>query len=270
MDKYLVVGNPIAQSKSPVIHGLFAQETQQNMMYSKELIAVDDFKGAIENFISSGVKGINVTAPFKEQAFELCDELSEFAAKAGAVNTLIFKEGAIYGDNTDGVGLVNDFINHNVELSGKSIVLLGAGGASKGVVSAMLAEQPAKLTIANRSVEKAQSIAELYPDQVSACRLEELADIQADIVINATSAGLNGQSLNIPSNIFHEQMICYDMTYGKALTPFLTFAKNSGSKQLIDGLGMLVGQAAQSFYIWRGVKPSTDGVISQLREQMSL
>ena len=270
MDKYLVVGNPIAQSKSPVIHGLFAKETQQNMMYNKELIAVDGFKEAIENFVSLGVKGINVTAPFKEQAFELCDELSEFAAKAGAVNTLIFKDGMIYGDNTDGVGLVNDLVDHKVDLKGKSIVLLGAGGASKGVVSALLAEQPASITIANRSIEKAQNIAELYPEQVSACRFEELAEIHADIVINATSAGLNGQRLDIPSSIFNDDTICYDMTYSKALTPFLISAQSSGSKHLIDGLGMLVGQAAQSFYIWRGVKPSSNGVIHLLREQMSL
>lgn len=271
MDQYFVVGNPIAQSKSPFIHQLFAQQTAQALQYDKKLIAIDEFESSVKQLQNEQVCGLNVTAPFKEQAFALCDELSDFAAKAGAVNTLIFKDNKIIGDNTDGVGLVSDLIAHKVLLKGRRILMLGAGGAAKGVVSALLAQTPESLTIANRSVEKAQLIASQYPgDKVNALTFPELTQANYDVIINATSAGLNGQALNIPSDIFTCDVTCYDMTYARTLTPFLQYAKESGVTQLIDGLGMLVGQAAQSFYLWRGVKPDTHEVTIQLRAEMSV
>lgn len=269
MDQYLVVGNPIAQSKSPVIHQHFAEQTQQQITYDKKLIALDKFDKVIAQLIANGVKGINVTAPFKEQAFELCDQLSDFAAKAGAVNTLIVKDGKLVGDNTDGKGLVNDLLNHQVQLENKTILLLGAGGAAKGVVAPLLAQQPKQLIVANRTIAKAEQIAEQYPAyNIQTATFEQLEQVTADVIINATSAGLNGQVLPISGEIFTKDVVCYDMTYAKSLTPFLTYAKENGSNQLIDGLGMLVGQAAESFYLWRGVRPNSANVIAMLREQM--
>ncbi|QOL26416.1 shikimate dehydrogenase [Thalassotalea sp. LPB0316] len=269
MDQYFVVGNPIKQSKSPVIHHLFAEQTKQSLNYDKKLIDDDDFEQAISRFKKANVKGVNVTAPFKERAFNLCDELSEFAAKAGAVNTLIIEEGKIKGDNTDGVGLVNDLLNHQVSLSGQRILILGAGGAAKGVVAPILDHQPSQLIIANRTLKRAQDIANQYPNKaIDVLTFDELANVSVDLIINATSAGLNGQSLPIPPSIITPSVICYDMTYGKELTPFLTFASQAGCEKLIDGLGMLVGQAAQSFYLWRGVMPQVKDVIDKLRAQM--
>lgn len=270
MDQYLVYGNPIKQSRSPFIHQYFAQQTQQPLTYGKQLAEIEDFKAHVKAFVASGGKGANVTAPFKEQAMELCDELSAHAKLAGAVNTLTFKGGKIFGDTTDGVGLVNDLLNHQVELKGKKVLLLGAGGAAKGVVLPILDQQPARLTIANRTVSKAEAIADLYTDaSISACSFDDANQLSFDLIINATSAGLSGTGLPIADSVITSNTVCYDMVYGAKPTPFLQQAKKLGAKKVIDGLGMLVGQAAVSFEIWRGVKPNSAELLAILRKELS-
>lgn len=269
MDQYLVYGNPIKQSKSPVIHMSFAQECDLNIHYDRKFVELNGFDDAVNSFIKQGGKGANVTAPFKEQAMAMCDVLSEHAKFSGAVNTLTFKNGKIYGDTTDGVGLVNDLLAHNVVLKNSKILLLGAGGASKGVVLPLLNQQPLKLTIANRTVSKAQNIVAQYDNHpIDACSFDETNNQSYDVIINATSAGLSGNGLPISENIITRNTICYDMTYGKQLTPFLTIATQLNAKNVIDGLGMLVGQAAESFYIWTGVRPSTDLLLKKLRQEL--
>jgi len=266
MDKYCVFGNPIKQSRSPFIHLLFAQETKQVINYATQFAEIDGFAEAVVEFIAQGGKGANVTAPFKEQAMAMCDELTEHAKFSGAVNTLTFKNGKIYGDTTDGIGLVNDLLTNGVCLENSRILLLGAGGASKGVVLPLLNQSPKSLTIANRTVSKATAIVEQYTNQpLSACSFEEANEQEFDIIINATSAGLTGNSVPISEKLITPNCVCYDMTYGKELTPFLQKAKELNVKNVIDGLGMLVGQAAESFYIWRGVRPSVDIVIVKLK-----
>lgn len=270
MDQYRVFGNPIKQSRSPYIHQAFALSTKQELTYQSQLVALDEFNNTVKEFISLGGKGANVTAPFKEEAMALCDHLTERAKLAGAVNTLSFIEGKIYGDTTDGDGLVNDLINNRVVLANKRILLLGAGGAAKGVILSLLEQGIAHLTIANRTVVKAQAIIEHYPEQpVSACSFDEACNQHFDIIINATSAGLNGQQLPISGSLINKNTICYDMTYSKRLTPFLTLAVKNQALVVIDGLGMLVGQAAVSFEIWRKVKPETDNVLTTLRSEMA-
>ncbi|MGV2873184.1 shikimate dehydrogenase [Colwellia sp. E150_009] len=266
MDQYRVFGNPIKQSRSPFIHQCFAEETSQLLNYETQFAELDGFNQAVAKFINQGGKGANVTAPFKEQAMAMCDELTAHAKFSGAVNTLTFKDGKIYGDTTDGVGLVNDLLANNVKLENKRILLLGAGGASKGVVLPLLDQNPESITIANRTVSKAQSIVEQYTNKpLSACSFDEANEQVFDIIINATSAGLTGKGLPIAESLITTNSICYDMTYGKDLTPFLQKAKALNAKKVIDGLGMLVGQAAESFYIWRGIKPNVDSVILKLK-----
>jgi len=269
MDQYLVYGNPIKQSKSPIIHLAFAQECQQDITYDRQLSEVSTFEDDINAFIRNGGKGANVTAPFKEQAMAMCDELTEHAKFSGAVNTLTFKNGKIYGDTTDGIGLVNDLLAHEVCLENSRILLLGAGGASKGVVLPLLNQQPQSLTIANRTVAKAEAIVEQYTDQpLSACSFEQANNQAFDVIINATSAGLTGNGVPIAESLITINTICYDMTYGKSLTPFLQKAQQLNARKVIDGLGMLVGQAAASFYIWRGVKPSVESITAQLKASL--
>lgn len=270
MDKYLVYGNPIKQSKSPSIHTAFAEETNQNIEYKIQFSELNAFEKTVKLFINEGGKGANVTAPFKEEAMAMCDELTEHAKFSGAVNTLTFKNGKIYGDTTDGVGLVNDLLSRNVKLDNSRILLLGAGGASKGVVLPLLHQHPKQLTIANRTVSKAEAIAQQYDDQpIRAMSFEDANQESFDLIINATSAGLSGSGVPISEQIITTNTVCYDMTYGKTLTPFLKMATELNAKQVIDGLGMLVGQAAESFYLWRGVRPETEKVLSQLREELN-
>ena len=270
MDQYLVFGNPIKQSRSPSIHQQFAKQTAQNINYQSQLVAIGQFEQAIKRFILDGGKGANITAPFKEEAMALCDHLTERAKLAGAVNTLSFVEGKIYGDTTDGDGLVNDLLNNHIVLTNKRILLLGAGGAAKGVVLSLLEQNIDHLTIANRTVGKAKAIIDQYPEHsVSACSFDEACQERFDIIINATSAGLNGQQLPISESLIDKNSICYDMTYSNSLTPFLKMASQNNAKMIIDGLGMLVGQAAVSFEIWRKVKPETAYVLSALRTEMS-
>ncbi len=270
MDQYRVFGNPIAQSKSPFIHQKFATQTKQKINYESELVELTQFEVAVERLIANNGKGANVTAPFKEQAFALCNQLSERARLAGAVNTLIFSNGVIYGDTTDGIGLVSDLLRHQIQLQNSNILLLGAGGAAKGVVQAILEQAPKSLTIANRTLSKAQAIADQYPHaEVNAVTFETNEHLIFDIIINATSVGLSGANLPISDQTISSASTCYDMVYGKEPTDFLIKAKNLGVKHTIDGLGMLVGQAAASFYLWRNMRPDVEPVLASLRKQLS-
>jgi len=271
-DLYCVFGNPVAHSKSPAIHAAFAAATTQDLIYEARLAPVDGFPRAISEFVAAGGKGANVTVPFKEEAFRLSARLSERAARAGAVNTLAFNDGEIFGDNTDGAGLVRD-ITHNLgcTLAGKRILLLGAGGASRGVIAPLLAEKPESLFIANRGADKAVALAEAFADmaQVKAGNFELTAGNTFDVVINATSASLSGESLPLPPGLFAPGSLAYDMMYGKGETPFLAFAREQGASQRADGLGMLVEQAAEAFFVWRGVRPATGQVLADLRAKLA-
>jgi shikimate dehydrogenase len=269
-DKYAVFGNPIAHSKSPLIHAQFARQTGQDMAYEAILAPLDGFPAAVEAFRASGGKGANVTVPFKLEAFALCgDRLSERARAAGAVNTLSFGPGGISGDNTDGVGLVADIrANLGLAIQGKRILLLGAGGAARGVILPLLSQSPASLTIANRTAARALELAARFEDQgvpVSACGLDELHGHQFDLVINATAASLSDQAPDLPEGLYAQGSLAYDMVYGKGLTPFLAQAKEQGAEHLADGLGMLIEQAAEAFFVWRGVRPATAIVFDLLR-----
>ena len=270
-DLYAVLGNPIAQSQSPYIHSEFAKQTQQNMSYQTILAPVDQFEETLRTFIKKGAKGANITAPFKEQAYALCDELSELAQLAGAVNTLSFTEdGKIYGDNTDGVGLVNDLETQFGPLKDKHVLLIGAGGAARGCILPILQHHVAQLVICNRTHEKAQQLQTLFCDYGNffAKPIEEIQS-PFDLVINSTSAGLSGQLISLPSVIIDETTDCYDMTYSQHATVFNQWAKDQNAHQTADGLGMLVGQAAKSFNLWRGVTPDTDSVMEKLRQSLA-
>jgi shikimate dehydrogenase len=270
MDQFRVFGNPIAQSKSPFIHQQFALQSALMMNYESELVELGQFDVAVKKLIDNKGKGANVTAPFKEQAFALCNELSERAKLAGAVNTLIFSNGIIYGDTTDGLGLVNDLLRNHVQLKARKILLLGAGGAAKGVVQSILEQLPQSLTIANRTLNKAQAIAEQYPNaNVSAVTFEDTEHLVFDVIVNATSAGLSGVSLPISDQTIKSANTCYDMVYGKEPTAFLKQAKLLAVKNIIDGLGMLVGQAAESFHLWNNIRPDVEPVLMSLRAQLN-
>jgi shikimate dehydrogenase len=265
MDQYRVFGNPIKQSRSPIIHQTFAQQTQQQLNYKSEYVELDQFEQTVKEFIKNGGKGANITVPFKEQALTICDKLTERARLAGAVNTLSFVDGKILGDNTDGQGLVQDLLNNDVQLKNSRILLLGAGGAAKGVILPLLAQDPETIVIANRTIAKAENLINSFNNnKLSALGFLEVGGGEFDLIINATSASLSG---NIPP-IAKELLVntyCYDMVYGKELTPFLQWSKDNGAKKVIDGLGMLVGQAAESFRIWRHVQPEVTSVLQKLR-----
>lgn len=265
-DQYRVFGNPIEHSRSPDIHHIFASKSQQSINYQKQLVDIGGFSNAVADFINQDGKGANVTVPFKEEALALADELSERASLAGAVNTLTFKDGKIFGDNTDGEGLVQDLITNNVILNESKVLLLGAGGAARGVLLPLLAQNPRSIVIANRTVSKADILSQHFADsRITTSSYENLAKQDFDIIINATSASLSGDLPPIPSIIINNNVVCYDMVYGKSDTPFLQWAKEKGAIKTIDGLGMLVGQAAVSFSIWRGVTPQVQPVIDKLR-----
>ena len=266
MDQYRVFGNPIKQSRSPSIHHAFALQTQQLINYQSELVELDQFEKTIRQFMQTGGKGANITVPFKEQALAICDQLSERAKLAGAVNTLSFVNGKILGDNTDGQGLVQDLLNHNVQLKQSRILLLGAGGAAKGVILPLLKQSPDEIVIANRTVSKADDLVKQFnSQQLSSCAFNDLDNNKPfDVIINATSASLSG-SIPAIAKEFAAGAYCYDMVYGSELTPFLQWANENGAIKVIDGLGMLVGQAAESFRIWRNVLPDITPVLDELR-----
>jgi shikimate dehydrogenase len=264
-DRYAVIGHPVRHSRSPWIHARFVQATGQDLEYAFLDAAPERFPAAIDEFRRSGGKGLNVTLPHKEAAFRLCSERTARAEAAGAVNTLVFGE-RIYGDNTDGPGLVRDIeANEGCRLRGRSVLLLGAGGAARGVIGSLREAGVARLAIANRTVEKARALAARFPG-TSACGYAELQGARFDVVINATSAGLDGAALPLPDGLFTTGVLAYDMVYGRH-TPFLSTARAAGARAQ-DGLGMLVEQAAQSFLLWRGVRPETRAVLDALRSAL--
>ncbi len=268
-DQYAVIGNPIGHSKSPLIHAAFARETGQDMDYGRILGSLDDFPGDVRRFLAGGGRGLNVTVPFKEQAWRLADERSRGAESAGAVNTLILlPDGRLRGDNTDGVGMVRDLTrNHGFDFAGKHVLLLGAGGASRGVLRPLLETGLASLVIANRTAAKALDLAAAAAalGPVSGCGLEGLAGRRFDLVVNGTSAGLAGEVPGIPDDCLAPGGWTYDMLYADAPTAFRRWGMEHGAVQALDGLGMLVEQAAESFFLWRGVRPATAPVIALLR-----
>lgn len=272
LDRYAVMGNPIGHSKSPRIHALFAQQTGQCLSYEAMLVAVDGFVTAVDEFQHSGGKGLNITVPFKQEAWALIANRSPRAERAGAVNTIVFAaDGGRYADTTDGVGLVRDLIiNHGITLSQKRILVLGAGGAVRGVLEPILEQSPTELVIANRTAAKAVELAQVFhpQDNISGCGFEALAGRQFDVVINGTAASLEGEVPPLPENVLAKGACCYDMMYGNTLTAFQRWAQQQGAHQALDGLGMLVEQAAESFFLWRGVRPKTVPVIDELRRQM--
>ncbi|MFJ4089380.1 shikimate dehydrogenase [Pseudomonas psychrophila] len=273
MDRYVVFGNPIAHSKSPVLHRLFAEQTGQVMQYDTLLAPLDDFAGCATEFFLQG-RGANVTVPFKEDAYRLADKLTARAHRAGAVNTLSKQaDGSLLGDNTDGAGLVRDLtVNAGFSLKGKRILVLGAGGAVRGGLEPLLAEGPASVTIANRTVEKAELLAELFSDlgPVAASGFDWLHE-PVDLIINATSASLSGELPPIASSLIEPgKTLCYDMMYGKEPTPFCVWAAGHGAGQVMDGLGMLAEQAGEAFYLWRGVRPDTAPALAELRRLLAL
>jgi shikimate dehydrogenase len=262
-DRYAVLGNPIGHSKSPLIHAAFARQTGQDIVYEAKLAPLDGFTQAAITFAVEGGRGANVTVPFKEEAFRLATQLSERAAKAEAVNTLTFKGDKILGDNTDGAGLVRDIRdNLRFDLSGKRILLMGAGGAARGVIQPLLEANPAKLTVVNRTEEKAHLLRDFF-NSIETGGYADLQGRQFDLVINATSSGLSDQLPPLPDSVFADGALAYDMMYGRE-TPFMRFAREHGAA-VADGLGMLVEQAAEAFFIWRGVRPQTASVIAQFR-----
>jgi shikimate dehydrogenase len=268
-DRYAVIGNPIAHSKSPLIHAAFARQTGQDIAYGRILGSREDFGGDVQRFVAEGGKGLNVTVPFKEEAFALADTRSERAQAAGAVNTLLVLDGGqLRGDNTDGVGLVRDLCcNHRFMLAGARVLLLGAGGASRGVLRPLLAERPAALVIGNRTAEKAVELAATAAGlgPVEGCGLPALAGRRFDLVINGTAAGLKGELPAIPDDCLAAGGWVYDMLYGAEPTAFVRWGLARGAARALDGLGMLVEQAAESFFLWRGASPDTAPVIEALR-----
>ena len=266
-DRYAVIGNPIAHSKSPMIHGAFAQATVQDIEYIRIEGADATFNAQVDEFRKTGGLGMNVTAPFKLRAFEIATDRSERAQSAGAVNAMKFESGRIYAENFDGIGLTNDIQrNLGFPMAGRRILMLGAGGAARGALSTFLEQGPATLLVINRTQEKAQRLAREFSacGAVSAGTIGDLESLEFDIVINATSASLNGELPSIPPGAFADGSLAYELVYGKGLTPFLRLAQSAGAMQIADGVGMLVEQAAEAFEWWRGVRPDTKALIRQM------
>lgn len=268
-DRYAVIGNPIAHSRSPEIHAAFAVQTGEALRYERLLAPPDGFAATLEKFRGEGGKGANVTVPFKLDAHALANCLTERASAAGAVNTLYWENDNLVGDNTDGVGLVNDIlVNAGILLAGKRILLLGAGGAARGVILPLLHAKPARLTIANRTTSKAEELARRFDDvgAVSVAGFDALTE-PFDIVINATSASLDAALPPVSAAVFGGGCFAYDMMYGREPTVFLRFAREQGAV-VRDGLGMLVEQAAEAFFVWRGKRPDTASVLHRLRDAL--
>ena len=267
MDAYAVIGHPISHSKSPLIHSMFAQATAQDLEYTAIEGPLDGFGAAVRAFRARGGRGMNVTAPFKVQAWELADERTDRATRAGAVNAFKFEDGRIRADNFDGIGLVNDIQrNLGVKLAGKRVLLLGAGGATRGALLPFIAERPSRLAIANRDLAKARRLVAGLGDAgaVVCGTYADFADERFDLVVNATSASLHGELPPLAPQVFGPGCLAYELFYGNGLTPFLRLARNAGAHQLADGVGMLVEQAAEAFAWWRGVRPDTQAAIERL------
>lgn len=265
-DRYTVIGHPVTHSKSPDIHTRFAAQTRQDLHYERLLAPLDGFNDTVRSFQEAGGKGANVTVPFKLEAYALSDSLTGRARAAGAVNTLKFEDGMILGDNTDGVGLVTDIVrNAGVMLRGRKVLVLGAGGAARGVLLPLLEQRPSQLVLVNRTRSKAEELALQFASEgkIVAGDFAGLSHV-FDVVINATSASLQGDMLPVPPVVFSPTTFAYDMMYGKEPTAFMCFARQHGAA-IRDGLGMLVEQAAESFFVWRGVRPDTAPVYDALR-----
>jgi shikimate dehydrogenase len=267
-DLYAVIGNPVAHSKSPWIHAEFSRQTGQDMQYEAILAPVNAFPATVTVFRERGGKGMNVTVPFKLEACKLAGRLTERADAAQAVNTLVFNADGTLGANTDGAGLVRDItVNLGFSLTGKRVLLMGAGGAARGVVLPLLEHDPSILAIVNRTQQKAHALQQqfsCYGTIVSGDYADILGE-KFDLVINATSASLKGELPPLSPGVFAAESLAYDMMYGDGYTPFLQFAKQQGASRLADGIGMLVEQAAESFFLWRGIRPETGSMIKMLR-----
>jgi shikimate dehydrogenase len=269
-DLYAVMGNPINHSKSPQIHSAFAEQTEQDLIYSAILVPLEKFKDEADHFFGNG-RGLNITVPFKEDAWQYADIYSSRALRAGAVNTLIKKEdGSIHADNTDGIGMVRDItVNNSCDIAGKRVLVLGAGGAVRGILEPVLEEKPLEVVVANRTVSKAQDLAKDFSDigKISGCGFDQIEG-QFDLIINGTSASLSGDLPPIPESVIHLGTTCYDMMYGAEPTVFNQWAASLNAAATLDGLGMLVEQAAESFNLWRGVRPDSAPVIKSIRENL--
>ena len=269
-DQYGVVGHPIAHSWSPFIHGMFAKSTAQNLVYRLFDVPADNFRREALRLFASGVRGLNVTLPHKQAAAELVNELTPRAERAQAVNTIaFFEDTSLLGDNTDGLGLTADLErNLNISLADKRVLILGAGGAVRGVLGPLLERELAEVIIANRTPDRAHKLATEFADmgQISGCGFEEIRGPSYDLVINATSAGLEGEMPELPPGLVGARTICYDMAYGRGHTPFTLWAKSLNAARVSKGWGMLVEQAAESFLLWRGIRPDTRPVLQALAQ----
>ena len=269
VSRYAVLGSPVAHSKSPRIHAAFAAETNQQLDYTAVEVTGENFNAFAEDFFAKGGAGLNITVPHKEKAFKISNSCSERAMLAKAVNTLLLdKDKRIYGDNTDGIGLLRDLQNnHELSINNKNILILGAGGAVRGVLATLALEDVSSITIANRTIAKAELLCKEFSAyaEVLATGYDELGLTKFDLIINGTSMGLSGETPALSQSVLADQCCCYDMMYGNEETAFVKWAKNNGANQAVDGLGMLVEQAAEAFYLWREVRPDTAAVIAELR-----
>jgi shikimate dehydrogenase len=269
-DQYGIVGHPIAHSWSPFIHGMFAKATAQNLVYRLFDVAPDDFRRETLRLLTSGVRGLNVTLPYKQAAAELVNELTPRAARAQAVNTIaFFEDTTLLGDNTDGIGLICDLErNMQVDLADKRVLMLGAGGAARGVIAALMERELRTLTIANRTPMKARDLAAEFADmgKIAGGSFAELQGPPYDLIVNATSASLQGEMPELPAGLVGEETVCYDMAYGRGRTPFTMWARSLHARRTTKGWGMLVEQAAESFFLWRGIRPNTEPVLKALAQ----
>jgi len=269
-DQYGIVGHPIAHSWSPFIHGMFAKSTAQNLVYRLFDIVPDDFRRETLRLFANGLRGLNITLPHKQAAAELVNELTPRAARAQAVNTIaFFEDTTLLGDNTDGIGLICDLgRNMQVDLADKRVLILGAGGAARGVIAPLMERELRALTIANRTPMRARNLAAEFNDmgKIAGCSFAELQGPPYDLIINATSAGLQGEMPEMPAGLVDEETVCYDMAYGRGQTPFTTWAHSLHARRTTKGWGMLVEQAAESFFLWRGIRPNTQPVLEALAQ----
>jgi shikimate dehydrogenase len=271
-DQYGVVGHPVKHSWSPFIHGMFAKATAQNLVYRMFDVSPDEFRRETLRLMTGGVRGLNITLPHKQAAAELVNELTPRAARAQAVNTIaFFEDTTLLGDNTDGIGFTVDLErNLQIDLADKRILILGAGGAARGVIGPLLEREPRALTVANRTPYKARKIATEFADmgQITGCTFAELEGPPYDLIVNATSASLQGEMPEIPGGLVNEETVCYDMAYGRGDTPFTLWANSLRARRVSKGWGMLVEQAAESFLLWRGIRPSTQPVLAALEQNL--
>jgi len=270
-DQYGVVGHPVSHSLSPFIHGLFARETAQEMSYRPYDVKPEEFRARVQEFFGSGGRGLNVTLPHKVAAVDVAHELTARAAHAAAVNTLAVKGDGILGDNTDGAGLVRDLCdNLGLVITNRRVLVIGAGGATRGILAPLLGLEPTSVVIANRTPERAEALAAAFSDlgATQGVGFEHIESAPFDLIINATSASLSGDIPPIPDAAIAAQTVCYDLAYGRSATAFVDWARAKGCARAMQGLGMLVEQAAEAFLVWRGVRPPSAQVLAELRAEL--